>query len=130
MSVYQEAQEGCGGLREENPGAFPKAVPIFQQPFSLSENAQTLAGTTLGAARESVKTSPAALKFAGKLFQQGISDSHGLLQFSECMVSSMVSRCESADFRWVPYQDPIQESEGLKALQREASLSKYSLESF
>ena len=29
-----KTQEGCGGLRRENPGAFPKARPIFQQPFS------------------------------------------------------------------------------------------------
>ena len=27
-------QKGCGGLGGENPGAFPKAEPIFQQPFS------------------------------------------------------------------------------------------------
>ena len=27
-----------------NPAAFPKARPIFQQPFSLPESAQTLAG--------------------------------------------------------------------------------------
>ena len=27
---------------------------------------------------------PAASKFAGNLFQQGISDSHSLFEFSEC----------------------------------------------
>ena len=68
-------------LRGENPGAFPKAGPIFQQPFSLPENAQTLAGIAFGAAGKSVKNFPAASKFAGKLFQQGISDSHSLLEF-------------------------------------------------
>ena len=37
--MVRETQEGCGGLRGENPRAFPKAGPIFQQPFSLPENA-------------------------------------------------------------------------------------------
>ena len=40
-------QEGCGGLVGENPAAFPKAQSIFQQPFSLPESAQTLAGILL-----------------------------------------------------------------------------------
>ena len=71
-----------GGLGGENP-AFPQARPIFQQPFSLPENAQTLAGIAFLAAGKSVKNCPAASKFAGKLFQQGISDSHSLLEFSE-----------------------------------------------
>ena len=35
------------------------------------------------AAGKSVKNLPAASKFAGKLFQQGISDSHSLLEFSD-----------------------------------------------
>ena len=38
-------KEGKGGLRGENSGASPKAEPMFQQPFSLPENAQTLAGS-------------------------------------------------------------------------------------
>ena len=70
------------GLGGENPGAFPKAGPIFQQPFSLPENAQNLAGIAFRAAGKPVKNFPAASKFAGKLFQQGISDSHSLLEFS------------------------------------------------
>ena len=81
--LFRKTQEGCGGHRGENPGAFPKAGPIFQQPFSLPENAQTLAGTAFRAAGKSVRNFLAALKFAGKLFQQGISDSHSLLEFSE-----------------------------------------------
>ena len=40
----RRTQEGCGGLGGENPAAFPQARPIFQQPISLPENAQTLAG--------------------------------------------------------------------------------------
>ena len=70
-------------LRGENPGAFPKAGPIFQQRLSLPENAQTLVGIAFRAAGESVTNFPAAPKFARKCFQQGISDSHSLLEFSD-----------------------------------------------
>ena len=80
---HVDTQEGCGGLRGENPGAFPQAGPIFQQPFSLPESAQTLAGIAFRAAGKSVKNFPAASKFAGKPFQQGVSDSHSLLEFSD-----------------------------------------------
>ena len=45
----RKIQEGCGGLGGENPGSFPKAGPISQQPFSLLESAQTLAVTALRA---------------------------------------------------------------------------------
>ena len=55
----------------------------FQQPFSLPENGQALAGIAFRAAGESVKNFPAASKFARKVFQQGISDSHSLLEFSD-----------------------------------------------
>ena len=75
--------EGCGGLRGENPAAFPQARPILQQPFSWPESAQTLAGKALRAAGKSGNHFPAASKFAGKPFQQGISDSHSLLEFSD-----------------------------------------------
>ena len=82
-TMVRKTQEGCGGLRGENPGAFAKAGPIFQQPFSLLEIAQTLEGIALRAAGKSMKNFPAASKFAGKPFQQGISDSHSLLEFSD-----------------------------------------------
>ena len=49
-SWVRETQEGCGGFRGENPRVFPKAGPIFQQPFSLPENAQTLAAIAFAAA--------------------------------------------------------------------------------
>ena len=52
---------------ETNLAAFPKARPIFQQPFPCRKVRQTLAG----------------IAFAGKPFQQGISDSHSPLEFSE-----------------------------------------------
>ena len=79
----RRTQEGCGGLGGENPAAFLKARPIFQQPFSLPQNAQTLTRIAFRAARKSGKNVPAASKFAGKPFQQGISDSHSLLEFSD-----------------------------------------------
>ena len=66
--------------------------PIFQQPVSLPENAQTLAGTKFGAAGKLVKNFPAASKFARKLLWQGISDSHSLLEFSEYLFISVMLR--------------------------------------
>ena len=92
----RRTQEGCGGLRGENPAVFPKARPIFQQPFSLPESAQTLAGIAVRAAGKSVRNFPAASKFARKLFQQGILDSHSLLEFSESLVVFMVLVVSSA----------------------------------
>ena len=53
----------------KNPAAFPKVWPIFQQPFSLPENAQTLAGIAFRAAGKLVKNSPAASKFASSEFR-------------------------------------------------------------
>ena len=66
--LFRKTQEGCGGLRGENPGAFPnfKAGLIFQQPSALPENVQTLAGIAACAAGKSVNNFPAASKFAGK----------------------------------------------------------------
>ena len=81
-SSLRRTHEGCGGLGGENPAAFPQARPIFQQPFSLPESAQTLAGIAFRAAGKSGNHFPAASKFAGKPFQQRISDSHSLLEFS------------------------------------------------
>ena len=39
---FRRTPDGCGGLGGENPGAFPKAGSIFQQPLSFLESAQTL----------------------------------------------------------------------------------------
>ena len=54
-----------------------------QQPFSLQESVQTLAGIACRAAGNSGKNCPAAPKVAGRPFQQGISDSHTLLELPE-----------------------------------------------
>ena len=85
--VFRRTQEGCGGLEGKNPAAFPQARPIFQQPFSLPESAQTLASIAFRAAGKSGNHFPAAPKFAGKPFQQGISDTHSLLEFSDVWFS-------------------------------------------
>ena len=69
--LVRRTQERCGGLEGENPAAFPQARPIFQQPFSLPESAQTLAGIAFRAVGKSGRNFPAASKFAGKPFQQG-----------------------------------------------------------
>ena len=66
--ILRKTQEGSGGLRGENPGALPKSGLSLQQPFSLLENAQTLAGIAFRVAGKSVKNLPAASEFAGKLF--------------------------------------------------------------
>ena len=62
----------CGGLGGENPAAFPQARPIFQQPFSLPESAQTLAGIAFRAAGKSGNHFPAASKFAENLSSREI----------------------------------------------------------
>ena len=38
------SHEGCGGLREESPGAFPNSGPIFQEHLSFPVNSLSLAG--------------------------------------------------------------------------------------
>ena len=86
--TFRRTQEGCGGLGRENPAAFPKTGPIFQQPFSLPESAQTLAVIAFRAAGKSGNNFPAASKFAGKPFQQRISDSHSLLESSETCLAA------------------------------------------
>ena len=50
--------------------SLPQARPILQQPFSLPESAQTLAGIAFRAAGKSGNHFPAASKFAGKPFLQ------------------------------------------------------------
>ena len=61
----------------EGGADFPAAV------FLAGKCPKTLAGIAYRAAGKSVKNFPAASNFAGKLFTQGISDSHSLLKFSE-----------------------------------------------
>ena len=64
---------------------FPMSVREGRVSFpaakNLPESAQTLAGIACPAARKSGKTFAVASKFAGRPFQQGISDSHSLRVF-------------------------------------------------
>ena len=90
VPFIRRAQEGCGGLRGENPAAFPQVRPVFQQLFSLPESAQTLAGIASRAAVKSGNHFPAASKFAGKPFLHEISHSHSLLEFSEFSLSLLI----------------------------------------
>ena len=68
---FRRTREGCGGLGGENSAVFLQARPIFQQPFSLPESAQTLAGIAFRAAGKSQNHFPAASKFAEKTFPEG-----------------------------------------------------------
>ena len=103
LLVFPETQEGCGRFRRENPGAFPKAGPIFRMMMMmmimmmvmmmmmmmliiLGGKCPNLDRDCIRCCRKSVKNFSSASKFAGKLYQQGISDSHSLLEFSECSV--------------------------------------------
>ena len=61
----------------------PAEAANFPAAVFLAGSAQTLAGIAFRAAGKSENHFPAASKFAGKPFQQGISDSHSLLEFSE-----------------------------------------------
>ena len=63
--------------------SIPEGKADFPAKFSLPENVQTLAGIAFCAAGKSVKNFPAASKVAGELFQQGILDSHSLLEFPD-----------------------------------------------
>ena len=55
----------------------------FSSSRFLARKYPNLAGMAFGAAGKSVKNYPAASRFAGKLFQRGISDSHSLLELSD-----------------------------------------------
>ena len=83
LAQVRRTQEGCGGLGGENPAAFPKARPIFQQLFSLPESAQTLPGIAFRAAGKSGKNFQQRRNLPENLFQQGISDSYSLFEFSD-----------------------------------------------
>ena len=63
--AWSENSRGLWRTRGENPEAYPKAGPIFQQPFSLPINAQTLAEMPFRAVGKSGKNYPAASNFAG-----------------------------------------------------------------
>ena len=96
--LIRRTQEGCSGLGEENPGASPKAGPMFQQPLSSPESAQTLAGIAFRAAGKLGTNFPAASTFARRPLQQGISDNHSLLNFSDCKRNNPLASVEKSCF--------------------------------
>ena len=69
--------------RRRKSSSIPAGAANFPAAVSLPESVQTLAGIALHAAGKSGNHFPAASKFAGKPSQQGISDSHSLLEFSD-----------------------------------------------
>ena len=73
-ALLRRTQEGCGGLGGENPGAFPKAGPIFQQPSFLVGKCSIFGRDSISSCRNIGEEFSAASKFAGKSFQQGIPD--------------------------------------------------------
>ena len=86
VAVFQKNSRRLWQSQRRKSTSVPEGGADFQQPFSLPENAQTLAGIAFRAAGKSVRNFRAALKFARKRFQQGISDSHSLLEFSEFLL--------------------------------------------
>ena len=68
-------------FRRRKSSSVPAGAANFPAAVSLPESAQTLAGLALRIAGRSGNHFPAASKFGGKPFQQGISDTHSLLDF-------------------------------------------------
>ena len=62
MLLTQKAQEGCGGLRGENPGALQKARSTFQQPFPCRKCPNLGRDRSL-CCRKAVNNFPAATNF-------------------------------------------------------------------
>ena len=69
--LFRRTQEGCGCLGGANPAAFPQARPIFQQPFSLPESAQTFAGIAFGACRKIGEEFSSSVEICRKTFPAG-----------------------------------------------------------
>ena len=55
LSYSEELKKAVAVLEEKIQQRSPKARPIFQQPFSLPESAQTLAGIAFRAAGKSAR---------------------------------------------------------------------------
>ena len=61
----------------------PEGGADFPAAIFLAEKSPNLGRNRIRAAGKSVKSFPAAPKFASKLFHQRVSDSHSLLEFSD-----------------------------------------------
>ena len=69
--------------RRRKSRSIPEGGADFPATIFLAGSAQTLAGIAFRAAGKSGRNFPVAPKFAGKSFQQGISNSHSFLEFSD-----------------------------------------------
>ena len=67
----RRTQEGCGGLGGGNPAAFPQARPIFQQPCSLPESAQTLARDSISCCPKIAESFSSSFGICRKTFPAG-----------------------------------------------------------
>ena len=89
LNFYQKNSRRLWRSRRRKSRSVPAGVANFPAAFFLAGKCQALAGIAFHAAGKSANDFPAASKFARKLFQQGISDSHSLLEFSD------FRRCEN-----------------------------------
>ena len=80
---FQKNSKRLRRCRRRKSSIVPECGADFPAAIFLAGNAQTLAGIAFRAAEKSGTHFPAASKFAGKLFQQRISDSQSLLEFSD-----------------------------------------------
>ena len=106
--ISEELKKAVAVSEEKIQQRSRRPRPIFQQPFSLPESAQTLAGIAFRAAGRSGKNFPAASKFAGKPFQQGISESHSLLDLTDYL-SGIETKLRRSCRRDVSFQKPKRE---------------------
>ena len=113
--LLRKTQEGCAGLRRENPGAFPKARPIFQQPFALPENAQILAGIAFCAAGEWVKNFPAVSKLPENFSSRTATAFSSFLSYYRAESSNSPNACHelSGDSRCFPKSIAVELGESL-----------------
>ena len=90
----RKTQEGYGGLGGENPGAFQKSGEDFRAAIFLAGKCSNLGGDSIWCCWKS--------KFGGKLCQQGLSDSHSLLEFSDsnCEFRASIARTPFCAILW------------------------------
>ena len=92
----QKTQEGCGGLSGENPGAFPKAGADFPAAIFLAGKCPNLGRHSISCCWKIGEEFSSSVEICQEAFQQGISDSHILLEFSDQLTHAPKSRafCE------------------------------------
>ena len=68
--------------KEKNPSSVPEGAANFPAAVFLAGKCPNLGRDSMSCCQKIGENCPAALNFARKLFQQGISESHSLLEFS------------------------------------------------